>query len=102
MTGPQTYFGLAGLFIVSDYNEDALGFPSGPRDIPLVLQDRMFDSRNQLLYLTGGMMDRMTGFYGDRIMVERKPQPRNGRFSPALSAAAAERLECPNIQTCMG
>ena len=72
LTGPQTYFGLAGLFIVSDDASDALELPTSVRDIPLVIQDRMFDSNNQLLYLTGGMMSRMTGFHGDRILVNGK------------------------------
>ena len=73
LTGPQAYFGLAGLFIVSDENERTLELPTGAHDIPLVIQDREFDSNNQLLYLTGGMMDRMTGFHGDRILVNGKP-----------------------------
>lgn len=47
LTGPQVYYGLAGLFIVSDEEEAALGLPSGEYDLPLVIQDRTFDSQNQ-------------------------------------------------------
>jgi FtsP/CotA-like multicopper oxidase with cupredoxin domain len=72
MTGPQTYFGLAGLFIVSDDAASTVGLPTGERDIPLVIQDRVFDNSNQLLYLTGGMMDRMTGFHGNQILINGK------------------------------
>ena len=73
-TGPQVYSGLAGLFIVSDDEEQALGLPSGGYDLPLVIQDRTFDRNNQLVYLTGGMMQRMSGFLGDRILINGQPE----------------------------
>ncbi len=73
-TGPQVYSGLAGLFIVSDDEEQALGLPSSPYDLPLVIQDRSFDEDNQLVYLTGGRMQRMTGFLGERILVNGQPE----------------------------
>lgn len=72
ITGEQVYFGLAGLFIVSDDEEKALGLPEGRYDIPLVIQDRRFDSQNQLVYVTH-MMQRMHGFLGDRIFVNGQP-----------------------------
>ena len=72
-TGPQVYRGMAGLFIVSDDEEQALGLPSGEQDVPLVIQDRTFDADGQLVYLSGGMMDRMRGFLGDRILVNGRP-----------------------------
>lgn len=72
-TGPQVYHGLAGLFLVSDEEEQALGLPSGDHDIPLVIQDRTFTSDNQLLYLPNGQMDRMMGFLGDQILVNGRP-----------------------------
>lgn len=53
-TGKQVYAGLAGLFIVSDAEEAALGLPSGAQDLPLVIQDRNFDADNQFDYLGGG------------------------------------------------
>ena len=52
-TGPQVYAGLAGLFIVSDDEEQALGLPRGEYDVPLVIQDRRLDADNQLVCLTG-------------------------------------------------
>jgi FtsP/CotA-like multicopper oxidase with cupredoxin domain len=73
LTGRQVYYGLAGLFIVSDEEEAALGLPSGEYDLPLVIQDRTFDSQNQLVYLANGMMDSMIGFLGDTIMVNGAP-----------------------------
>lgn len=77
-TGPQVYYGMAGLFLVSDGEDDSLPLPRGAYDIPLVLQDRTFDNSNQLVYLgggrmMGGMMERMQGFIGDRILVNGQP-----------------------------
>ncbi len=69
ITGPQVYGGLAGLFLISDEEEQAAALPEGEYDIPLVIQDRTFDSRNQLVYLSGHHMERMTGFLGERILV---------------------------------
>ena len=74
-TGPQVYAGLAGLLIISDDEEEVLGLPSGADGIPLVIQDRAFDDRNQLRYTGRGMMDRMVGFLGDRILVNGQPDP---------------------------
>jgi hypothetical protein len=78
LTGPQVYFGLAGLIIVSDDEEAALGLPGsrpgeGAFDLPLVIQDRSFDSQNNLLYQPNGVMDQMTGMLGDRILVNGLP-----------------------------
>ena len=64
-TGPQAYYGMAGLMIVSDDEEAALGLPSGEFDLPLVIQDRSFDNQNQLIYFA----DTMNGFFGDQVVV---------------------------------
>ncbi|MEE9423683.1 MAG: multicopper oxidase domain-containing protein, partial [Methylococcales bacterium] len=71
-TGEQVYNGLAGLMLVSDDEEQALKLPSGDYDVPLVIQDRSFDSENQLIYVNH-MMQRMQGFLGDQIMVNGQP-----------------------------
>ncbi|MDO9104303.1 MAG: multicopper oxidase domain-containing protein [Methylovulum sp.] len=67
-TAKQVYHGLAGALLVNDDEEAALELPSGDYEIPVVIQDRLFDVHNQLIYARG-MHDRMTGFYGDRILV---------------------------------
>jgi len=72
-TGEQVYQGLAGLFLISDDEETALGLPSDEYEVPLVIQDRVFDPNNQLVYLPNGMMDRMMGFLGDRVLVNGQP-----------------------------
>jgi FtsP/CotA-like multicopper oxidase with cupredoxin domain len=73
-TGPQVNRGLAGLLIVSDDEEEALELPAGANDLTCVLQDRRFDTDNQLVYSTA-MMDMQTGFLGDRVLVNGKPRP---------------------------
>jgi FtsP/CotA-like multicopper oxidase with cupredoxin domain len=72
VTAKQVYSGLAGLFIVSDEQEQALDLPSGDYDVPLVIQDRSFDSQNQLAY-SSHMMQRMQGFLGDQIFINGRP-----------------------------
>lgn len=93
-TGAQVYKGLAGLFIVTDEDEQVLDLPVGEYDLPLVLQDRIFDVENQFVYQaeTGGsggmmggmnhgqmgsgmdgMMTQMMGQLGDRILVNGHP-----------------------------
>jgi FtsP/CotA-like multicopper oxidase with cupredoxin domain len=71
-TGEQVYRGLAGALIVSDEEEQALRLPEGEHDLTWVLQDRTFDRDNQLVY-AAGMMDRMMGFLGNRILVNGRP-----------------------------
>ncbi len=71
-TGEQVYQGLAGLFIVSDKEEENLNLPEGEYDIPIVIQDRTFDDNHQLNYLGNGQMDRMTGFLGEQILINGK------------------------------
>jgi FtsP/CotA-like multicopper oxidase with cupredoxin domain len=71
-TGPQTYFGMAGLFIVEDDEEHALNLPSGEYDLPLVIQDRRFNTDGSLQYITS-QMDRMQGFLGDVMLVNGQP-----------------------------
>jgi len=77
-TATQVYNGLAGLFIVTDDEEDSIGLPTGGYDIPLVIQDRSFDVDNQLVYIAGGMMTQMMtqmmGFLGDNILVNGNPE----------------------------
>lgn len=91
-TGKQVYAGLAGLFIVSDPEEAALGLPSGAQELLMVIQDRNIDADNQFVYvgsagagrggmmggrMGGGMMGRgmgpmmsgMIGVLGERILV---------------------------------
>jgi FtsP/CotA-like multicopper oxidase with cupredoxin domain len=69
-TGPQACYGLAGLMIISDDEEATLGLPAEEFDLPLVIQDRSFDSQNQLVYVA----DTMNGFFGDQVLVNGQAQ----------------------------
>jgi len=71
-TATQVYNGLAGAILINDAEEAALELPSGQYEIPIVIQDRLFDRQNQLVYAQS-MHDRMMGFYGDRILVNGHP-----------------------------
>jgi spore coat protein A len=50
VTRLNVYAGLAGFYLIRDAVEDSLNLPSGPYEIPLVIQDRMFDDAGQLFY----------------------------------------------------
>ncbi|MCA9906069.1 MAG: multicopper oxidase domain-containing protein, partial [Anaerolineae bacterium] len=83
ITRLNVYMGLAGFYIVRDpATETALGLPSGEFEIPLVIQDRLFDINGQLVYPVGG--DNPTihpfwvpEFFGDTMLV-------NGAVWPVL------------------
>ncbi len=81
-TASQVYYGLAGGLIVNDEEEAKLGLPGGEYEIPVIIQDRRFDEKNQLVY-GATMHDRMIGFYGDRILVNGRP---NAEFEVASRA----------------
>ncbi|MCQ8103366.1 multicopper oxidase domain-containing protein [Methylomonas sp. SURF-2] len=79
-TAKQVYHGLAGAILVNDDEERRLELPAGEYEVPIVIQDRLFDANNQLQYVRH-MHDRMMGFYGDRILV-------NGRANFQLDVAS--------------
>ena len=72
MTASQVYRGQAGLITITDEQERKLDLPDGEYDLPLVIQDRRFTAGNQLQYIFG-MHERMTGFLGDTILVNGRP-----------------------------
>jgi len=71
----QVYAGLAGLMIVTDAHEQALGLPSdyGIDDLPMLIQDKQF--QDGALALPQGMMARMLGARGDTPMVNGVVNP---------------------------
>ena len=75
-----------------------LGLPSGEFDLPLVIQDRSFDSENQLVY-AGGSDERLfwrpgAGQWAGPTHLESA--------GAAVPPAPAERLECPHLQAGLG
>jgi FtsP/CotA-like multicopper oxidase with cupredoxin domain len=78
-TGAQAYAGMAGLFIVHDEEESAAQLPTGEFDLPLVIQDRIFDINRQLVYAG----DSMNGVLGDTVLV-------NGQQNASLTLKPAQ------------
>ncbi len=79
-TATQVYKGLAGMFIIDDEESSSLNLPSeyGIDDIPIVLQDRNFNSDGSFRYITS-MQERMAGFHGNYVLV-------NGVIAPTFKA----------------
>ena len=50
LTGKQVCLGLAGAFIIRDEEENQLGLPASPYEVPLVIRDASFDNKGNLLY----------------------------------------------------
>ena len=96
ITGPQVYYGLAGLFLVEDEEEQSLQLPSGEFDIPLVIQDRQFSADGSLRYLSGAPMERIQGFLGDTILVNGTPHyslpVKTGRYRMRLLNGSNSRI----------
>ena len=82
LTAEHVYRGLAGFQIIRDEAEAALGLPHtyGVDDIPLVVQDRVFDAAGQLHYAPT-MHDIRRGWFGDILLT-------NGAVSPVFTARA--------------
>ena len=77
-TGIQAYHGLASFFIVEDDDEkkltDSLDLNFGENDIPLVIQDKLFDPRGDLVYFQTPM-DCGGGFLGNTILTNMTYRP---------------------------
>jgi len=73
-TGMHVYLGLAGLYLLDDPEEQELGLPSGDYDVPLLIQDRLFNKDGSLNYVLDDHT-RETGMLGDRILVNGVVQP---------------------------
>jgi len=76
LTGEHVYRGLAGLLIIDDDLSDSLRLPSeyGVDDIPLVIQDRRFDTNGQFVYVRSAG-DVMHGVVGNVLLVNGGVQP---------------------------
>jgi blue copper oxidase len=64
-TAAQVHKGLAGFFIVSDDEEDALRLPAGSREVLLMIQDRRLDGTGFDYSPSGD--DLLTGMLGDTV-----------------------------------
>lgn len=72
-TARQVYKGLAGLFIINDPEEAALNLPGGQYEIPLVIQDKRLTGTG--LNYNPNMMEVMSGYMGESILVNGKVSP---------------------------
>ncbi len=72
-TSEHVYKGMAGMFIIEDTNSDALDLPKtyGEDDIPLIVQDKLFNDDGTMELPSGGR------FLGNTILV-------NGTVNPVL------------------
>jgi FtsP/CotA-like multicopper oxidase with cupredoxin domain len=71
ITRLNVYMGLAGLYLLRDAVENSLGLPSGPHEIPLIVQDRTFRADGSLVY--PAQWDEH--FFGETILVNGKVWP---------------------------
>jgi spore coat protein A len=87
------YAGLVGLYNLRDDFEDSLNLPQGPYEVPLLIQDRIFDTDGALLYPSRFPADApgqpgpwLPEFFGNIILVNGKiwpyleVEPRKYRF----------------------
>jgi FtsP/CotA-like multicopper oxidase with cupredoxin domain len=81
ITRLNVYAGLAGFYLIRDPAiEGPLNLPSGPYEIPMAIQDRMFFTDGQLMYPVGGDNPEIhplwqPEFFGNTILVNGKVWP---------------------------
>ncbi len=106
-TARNVWWGLAGLYIIKDDLWDSLNLPSGKYDVPLLLQDRMFEGPEGVGYLESprkSAEDELDlfypavggGAYGDVTCVNgvcSHPAPSTyGPFGPRMNVEARKYL----------
>jgi len=78
ITGQNVYMGLAGFYLLKDELEQKLiddgVLPADRFDIPMVIQDRVFNRNGSLLYLPEA--DNFDGVIGDVFVINGKAQPK--------------------------
>jgi len=81
-TGAHVWYGLAGMLLVDDPAAPDSGLPGsyGVDDLPLVVQDRIFDGSGNMVYAPRGP-SLMMGYRGNEILV-------NGAIRPEASVPA--------------
>jgi spore coat protein A len=78
-TRHNVYAGLAGYYLVTDPAHEPTGLPTGPYDMGVCIQDRMFTLDGQLWYPNEGETDVhpiwVPEFFGDVVLVNGKVWP---------------------------
>jgi spore coat protein A, manganese oxidase len=78
ITRLNNYAGLAGFYLIRDEAEETLNLPSGEFELPLMLQDRLFNKDGSLLYpkaVNGTHPVWIQEFFGDMNCVNGKVMP---------------------------
>ncbi|MCW2492577.1 MAG: Bilirubin oxidase [Frankiales bacterium] len=74
-TSRNVYMGLGGFYLISDQHERSLPLPQGPFDIPLCIQDKVFNADGSLFFPTDAGLPQRQGVFGDVLLVNGTPQP---------------------------
>ena len=94
-TGEEIYHGLSGLYIVDNKDEESLNLPKDEFEIPLIIQDRRFDNKRQLLYKDPNFLQDHNGVMGDVIVVNSTPFPfhevKTGKYRLRILNASSVR-----------
>ncbi|MCY6382729.1 multicopper oxidase domain-containing protein [Hoeflea prorocentri] len=82
-TGHQVYRGLAGMIIIDDEVSDEVPLPRqyGIDDLPVIIQDRTFDSQGRLVYSLQDASE--DGWLGETVVI-------NGAISPVARVPAGK------------
>ena len=93
ITRLNVYSGLAGFYLIRDFLEKRLGLPGEPYDIPILIQDKVFNKDGSLFYpdnsnppVTNPVPSTPAIFFGNTIVVNGKlwpfmrVEPRKYRF----------------------
>jgi spore coat protein A len=92
ITRLNVYMGLAGLYLIRDDAEDALGLPAGEFEVPLVIQDRQFQFGGQFYYPSIWQ----DHFFGDKAVVNGKVWPylevKRGKYRFRLVNGSGSRV----------
>ena len=70
-TSTDAYYGQAGIYIIYDPAEDALGLPTGKYDMPLTITDKLYQANGDLATPNASPIN----FFGDTIQVNEQPWP---------------------------
>ncbi len=79
VTAEHVYRGLAGMFIVDDEHSAELPHTYGVDDVPLIVQDKVFDSEGRLTEAFAGTF----GLLGDQVLV-------NGTYDPFFEVTTSK------------
>jgi FtsP/CotA-like multicopper oxidase with cupredoxin domain len=75
LTGPHIYKGLSGLYLIGDEVDDRLPLPKGDFDVPIVIQDRAFNSDGSFAYHANNPSN-VFSEGGATVLINSVPWPR--------------------------